>query len=133
MATLTVCEVVPLLKPAIASGDRNWPDIEAAREIVFSELALSMTVGLREREILGEPSGDPPYTDRVLPWERLKSFMSFRYAITERKARVYASLALSSSLRAIISSASTAEFGRKLDAGSSKSPRLPVPELPCIN
>lgn len=88
VATLMVCEVVPLLNPVIASGDRSWPDIEAAREIVLSEFALSTIVGLREREILSESSGDPPYTDKVEPWERLRSFISFRYAITERKARV---------------------------------------------
>ena len=126
VAMLMVCEVVPLLNPAIASGDRSWADMEAAREIVFSEFALSTTVGLREREILGESSGDPPYIDKVVPWERLKSFISFRYAIIERKARVYASLALSSSLRATKSTVSTAEFGRKLAAGSSISARLPA-------
>ena len=61
---------------------------------------LSTIVGRREREEPGRPSSDAdPY---ILPgfvavWFR--SFMSFRYAITERNARVDASRCFSSSLR----------------------------------
>jgi hypothetical protein len=99
---LTVCELVPERKLDMASGDRSWLDIDPARDIDImdaSEFVLSMIVGLRERIPLGEPSSAPPYMLVVLPWDSPRSFISFKYAMMERKARVYASRARSSSLR----------------------------------
>jgi hypothetical protein len=92
--------------------------MDPAREIVdiadVSEFVLSMIVGRRERIPLDELSSAPEYMLIVLPpWDRPRSFISFKYAITERKARVYASRTRSSSLR--VAKSTLSESGTGLD------------------
>ena len=77
-------------------------DMEAT-ELSEGRRPLSTTVGLRDRVPGAGTSADPPYMLMVLAWVSPKSCMSRKYAITERKARVRASRAFSSSRRCICS------------------------------
>ena len=107
VATLFVWVVVPLRSALLDSAERSWDvetdDRDTMEVTELSELSrlLSTTVGLRGRPGV---SSNPPYMLIVLlTCVRPKSCMSLRYAITDRNARVRASLAFSSSRRWICS------------------------------
>src|SRR5579863_8856660 len=95
------------------SGDRSWSELplrEAATEPgelrVPSETTRlpSVVVGRRGRDPLPVMSGvDGEYMLMRECCVTERSFISLKYAMTERRARVYASRALSSSRRCVCS------------------------------
>ena len=105
-----------LRKCAMDSGDRSWSELplrEAATEPGELKVPSDVTrlpsamVGRRERDPLPAISGDDG--EYMLMWDCCvtdRSFMSLKYAITDRRARVYASRALSPSRRCICSAVS---------------------------
>ena len=98
------------------SGDRNWSELplrDAATELGELEVPsgatrpLSTTVGRRGRDPLPVMSGvDGEYMLMRECWVTDRSFISLKYAMTDRRARVYASRALSPSRRCVRSAAS---------------------------
>lgn len=98
------------------SGDRSWSELplrDAGTELGEVEVPsgatrpLSTTVGRRERDPLPVMSGvDGKYMLMRECWVTDRSFISLKYAMTDRRARVYASRALSPSRRCACSAVS---------------------------
>ncbi len=96
VATLNVCAAPPLRIPAIDSLDRSWLESNETTVVPLGAIEtsrpFSTIVGRRDR---GMVSSEPGIFVAIDCCTVPRSFMSFRYAMTERRALMYASRALS--------------------------------------